>query len=1187
MSRAFRDLVLVLLLLVLDGGRAQAQDDFDPRSVALRTALHHDPSLEAPFTDLVELYGEAGRSAELRQLYLTHLTQYPTDQGARAVHLRLLLVEDSPEAPATAREAVRLHPGDAYLHYLLHRATGDLEPLSRAIELEVRTDRRRLWIEELLGSMVSDADRALAAARLKEERELRLANAPDGLPELIGWMQRAGFNDLARETFAVAEGATLSPDLEVELALLGARLEPQSQGAQRLGALVGRLTADHPRRIELVLARRDLVDDRAALLTEARAAWKAEANSAERAVDLATLLEAEGKLPEAAEVLVEAALRLPHLVWMEERARDLSEGELPLWRDYLGRRLKISPERNDLRAEWIALAFQLDGAKAGSAALEVAVRGMYQADRADFLSELGANLLARGLPDGAEVAYRAIGGGRFDELAGLIRALVANGKSVDAPLKDLPFTGVPPEAWVNLAAFLEGESFETEARDILQRGLAVQPGHLGASLALAKLSRADEAEALLDRVRESVQDGDDYRDWLIATAEFSAKQGDGDQQWSREEARLSATDRAVDEVLVRKVMTFVQVAAERSQEARARRVVTALMERAPEALKNWPEMRRLAVIVWADDPSRAPEVEGHLLALLDADPARKEEYRLRLALLYERVRRPDLALPQRQGIDWSKIDAPALLDEAALALPDQATAIWQRLTEIRPEDSATWEKLLDVLEGSEFRRAAGTVLSGEVSDSLRADLSERVFASWQRELEADLRIGELDLVLRKVRDLARAELPEAQRTWLSWFGGTVLEQAGRDAEAEEWLAKVPAPLRAVRTDPRADVSVLPRLNPLVKIAWKFTPPTDSRVVGLASAGDLLLVLDAQNRLAALEASTGLMRWEREVRAASERSTEPSTSAVPLGDVFVAPDFLAADGLAFLGAGDRVIAVSATDGTILWEGSPGASPRNRSGALAPAPVRIGLAGQDLLVGLFPQQCVLAAFERSTGKLRWKQEVESEMAGAAALELGFVAAGRYVATFIGRLNFYRAATGERLWSRELGENGGARHLAILGNRLLAMQGTTVHDLRVDFPSASYASPMDGVYLGGDEQSAIFQRAGQSSVLELGTGKSTVLGGSGPGVVAGNDIVRFGPERIAAWNPRTGCKLWENATPAGVMLPEAKMTSWRGEITEERWQGFPVKRSHPPLALATANGLAMLSGHEVIWLAGKETP
>jgi len=124
-------------------------------------------------------------------------------------------------------------------------------------------------------------------------------------------------------------------------------------------------------------------------------------------------------------------------------------------------------------------------------------------------------------------------------------------------------------------------------------------------------------------------------------------------------------------------------------------------------------------------------------------PAAKRNTASRLALLYERVRRPDLALPQRQGIDWSKIDAPALLDEAALALPDDRIAIWQRLTEIRPEDRATWEKLLAVLEGPGFRRLAGTLLSGELSDPMRADLRERVFVSWQRELEGDLRRGDL------------------------------------------------------------------------------------------------------------------------------------------------------------------------------------------------------------------------------------------------------------------------------------------------------------------------------------------------------------------------------------------------------------------------------------------------------------
>jgi hypothetical protein len=129
------------------------------------------------------------------------------------------------------------------------------------------------------------------------------------------------------------------------------------------------------------------------------------------------------------------------------------------------------------------------------------------------------------------------------------------------------------------------------------------------------------------------------------------------------------------------------------------------------------------------------------------------------------------------------------------------------------------------------------------------------------------------------------------------------------------------------------------------------------------------------------------------------------------------------------------------------------------------------------------------------------------------------------------------------------------------------------------------MNGVYLGGDERNVCFQKGDQLTVLELGTGKSTILGGSGTGVAVGNDVVRFGAERIASWNPRTGRKLWENATPAGVVLPEAKLTSWRGEITEERWQGCLIRRCRAPWAVAMAGGLAVAGDREIVGIGGKE--
>jgi hypothetical protein len=542
--------------------------------VTLRTALHQDASLEAPFSQLLELYGKADRLPELRQIYEAHLAQYPADQGARAVHLRILLAEDAPGSISAAREGVRLHPQDPYLHALLHRATGDLEPLSRAIELEGRADRRSQWLEELTGLATGEAERALASARLREERDRRLAVEPGGLLELIQWMERAGFTDLAGETLAAAEQAQPSAEVIVDLTLIGARLGTRPQAVIRLSALLDRLAADHPRRAELVLARREFSEDRSALLAQAREGVKADPNSAAHGTDLATLLEAEGKRREAGEALADAALRLPHLPWIEDRARDLLADDPAVWRSYVERRLALQPERPDLRPERIALAFRLDGPELGRKVLRELVGKIPAKD----LGGLGADLLGQDLAEAAEEVFRAAGTD-YAMQAGLIRALIAQGDSagVAAAVKDLPLDGVSPEDWMRLAENLEREGFEAEARDLLRQGMKRTSGSSGAMLALAKLSPPLERASLLEQARALAGEGDAYRDWLIAAAAFAAAQGDTGALWNREAARLSAASAPIDAALIRRVGTFAEVAAERAQEEVARGVVTQIL----------------------------------------------------------------------------------------------------------------------------------------------------------------------------------------------------------------------------------------------------------------------------------------------------------------------------------------------------------------------------------------------------------------------------------------------------------------------------------------------------------------------------------------------------------------------------------------------------------------------------------
>ena len=97
---------------------AQAKD-FDKESLALRTALHHDASLELPLERLVDLYRESGKLGELVDLYRAHVVQYPGDPGGRAVLVRLLAAAGDPDATAAARVAVEVFPENGLLWYLL------------------------------------------------------------------------------------------------------------------------------------------------------------------------------------------------------------------------------------------------------------------------------------------------------------------------------------------------------------------------------------------------------------------------------------------------------------------------------------------------------------------------------------------------------------------------------------------------------------------------------------------------------------------------------------------------------------------------------------------------------------------------------------------------------------------------------------------------------------------------------------------------------------------------------------------------------------------------------------------------------------------------------------------------------------------------------------------------------------
>ena len=135
-----------------DAPRADLGQSFDEQSIALRTALHNDPTLASPLERLVSLYREAGRLKELLGLYRGHLQQFPNDANAHTVLVRLLMATGDPAALTSAHDAASRFSENAFLQHVLFellklRNDGRcIEKLDKAIELETRPARRVAWL---------------------------------------------------------------------------------------------------------------------------------------------------------------------------------------------------------------------------------------------------------------------------------------------------------------------------------------------------------------------------------------------------------------------------------------------------------------------------------------------------------------------------------------------------------------------------------------------------------------------------------------------------------------------------------------------------------------------------------------------------------------------------------------------------------------------------------------------------------------------------------------------------------------------------------------------------------------------------------------------------------------------------------------------------------------------------------
>lgn len=802
------------------------------------------------------LYGEAGRTKELVEVYRQHVAQYPNDTGALIVLIRLLAATGDPTTGEVVRRAAEQLPDNAFLQFLLFehlqrtREPGALEALDRAIAKETVLPRKRAWLEQFLPLAAAENRTDLVRGHLE-----RLAGESRTADEKLDVARKMIAGKLHEPALAVLEAAAaLGPSaetgVEIELAAATAELGAlrRDAAAARLDRLLGRLAADYWRRPEILHRRTALVKsvvERERMLEAARGRWTAAPGNDGAALELAQLLAAFEFRREALGVLLDAAKRLPGSEKIEKAALDLFD----LLRDERGREaflaecLRHSPDRQDLALARCRTLFLLGRRAEALAAWDALAAKLDAAARERQLLEL-ARFLRRSamLAEAADLFERAVAlaPGRLElrrELAETWGAIGQKDKARTA------FAGAKPEeaeteSLLDAVQFFLKQEMLAEARSALDARLAREPGNFDVRLmrvtVAARLAQGAEGEKLIAETLPLADTDARYRRWLEGAIAFHEVFENEAAFLVWEQVRLMNEPEAWSPGKIERRLIFAEVAAANDRKAEVAEMLAAAIETelAPEVEI---ELRRRQLSLVENDPAGMTAAEEQLRALLTADPARADEYAVRLALLYLRGKRPDLAAPLLNGadgreplaaIDLSKVADVALftgLENALREIYGGAGAgpaqlrILERVTTLEPGNRGAWERWLTTLalagDEERFRAAVQRLLAGGDRLPLKKDvmrlLRDHLLTSHWRSLSRLLQpAGEPDAsasgseiavveALPLLDAAGRIARSRDEWLWIAWTRAYALNRLGRIPARDEAIRE----LERVAADP--------------------------------------------------------------------------------------------------------------------------------------------------------------------------------------------------------------------------------------------------------------------------------------------------------------------------------------------------------------------------------------------------
>lgn len=917
------------------------QDDLASKSLPLRTALHHDPTLAAPLERLLALYREADRVDELLGMYRAHLAAYPADQRALVVLVRLLHATGSPEAAGAARSAAARHPENSYLHYLLYKvlnANHDpdaLDELDRAIEHEALFSRRRTWITELVPAAINADRRDLAEKNLKTLAEIA-GNSPEALLDASRIMLKHKFHELALVALEAAAKASPAPEVGVEIELTAASAEVglgrAETAAGRLDRLLDRLTADYWRRPEIMHRRIALIQsgaEREAMVDAARKRAEAAPHDEAAALDLAQLLAGFDRRRSALEFLLEAGKRLPASTRIEketlgllDRLRDERGREA-----YLNERIKAHPERKDLALDHIKSLFLLGRKKEAEQELDGLVANLEPAERIRHLLDTARYLRRASLPSDAAVIFEKVvdaDPARLDIRRELAETLLVLGKRQRARelfAADLP-EDIQLENLLDMVQFMVKEELLLQARKTLLARLDQFPANLDLRMLLLNIEGRTgnrlRGNELIENTRGLADTGARYRLWLESSAAFHEIFETADVFLDEELSRLDLEAGEWTPNRLERRLAFAEVASRCGLKSE----VAAMLQNdidggAPADV--CAKLRRHLIRILEENVARADALKEHLEALAKDDPSCVHECNARLATLYARENRHDLANQLLEGLDIRALRDPALLGELERLYTQsshhgRAMDVLERITVLEPTNRSAWERWVSCLARTgnelELRGALRRLLAGvermPILEETRLLLKGHLVDSYWRSLAehlADDQPASLAEALSLLDAAERTVCDRGQWLWVTWSRSHVLNRLDRTEERDEAIAEMlrvagETSLSQADADKNEEKETLPariafpdglsvslaharrllssqpekktppvaesRRGPLpeLRVKWAFDTVPASPVSAVLPCGkDRILICDVSGGIYCLDRRTGKLLWE--------------------------------------------------------------------------------------------------------------------------------------------------------------------------------------------------------------------------------------------------------------------------------------------------------------------------------------